>query len=981
PQEAYQYYPGYSPGPPACYTHAPPDATYQPCPCPMQSCPKNVHTGPLTGESKGPGPATTEGSSNGGSNGLSFSPPPASASAVTSATPTASTAATVPPQMQLSPPAPVALLLLEPHAGNTAGKIPHHPPSPARGSAGGMPPLAPSAGTPTPSSTDTAETAITDPSSVSSAGSAVAAAVSVIADEKFDGTSHADQIIDLLVPNVPRVPEDCAPDAREQCPAAEESPSIVPDNIQQQSCEEMTVTQEQQCMLESKKHFEAWAVSDIHKIEAGDCIKSPYNQYEKEEMITLMKTGKEAMKENGLDEVSKNLITINPYQKTFCNPLLYGDTLSMKQGSKILDTCDLLREVPEKELKGEVKSEDESFKEEKDVEMMTDQVQFHQKGPIAEYDSSRKRRLSNHDRLDNISSKKMREDVVSPVVEDFQSSVEMKLIPPKKASPGEKRPADGCPTILLPKKVKNGFKYQHTNECEVNGSNCCTIENSLKTTEPSVVSECGAQVQQTPNAGLVADKGSQPLPPVPKTVPNDCQFQVVEEAQTNCRLNNTRLNGAKDHAVQDVLAVPLNMLPPSTSQPSKPKKTPTRRRRNCSAESKKTCKASTVDSSPSVDELPITEFPQPSCRTNGIIGKGRHNPQTVPARRHSSSATSRGSKKGAKKVSILRSLSESPPLPSSLAAEREPEAVEEAKLKKVTDINVATENGLKTSQNETELSEPVSMPPPVTVSKKSKKTGVVPHCKTSKAVNKPGKSADYVLGCCASVDQSVTLEAISLLNKVPKKLLSPKWSNGWTWEGKYYYSKIFLTSDDNPVVRKCYPSMRHVEGDLICARDCVLLKSGTRKVDLPFVAKVAALWENPEDGEMMVSLLWYYRPEHTEHGRKKEDMEDEIFASKHKDTNSVACIEDKCYVLTFNEYCRYRKEVRRIEEALPLPPLVVPEISSSQGPNESCSNLSNGQGAPRRKRHPPPSHVSPDMVFFCRRVYDFRQKRILKNPG
>jgi hypothetical protein len=42
--------------------------------------------------------------------------------------------------------------------------------------------------------------------------------------------------------------------------------------------------------------------------------------------------------------------------------------------------------------------------------------------------------------------------------------------------------------------------------------------------------------------------------------------------------------------------------------------------------------------------------------------------------------------------------------------------------------------------------------------------------------------------------------------------------------------------------------MRHEEGDVICPRDCVLLKSGPRKMDLPFVAKVAALWENPDDG-------------------------------------------------------------------------------------------------------------------------------------
>lgn len=43
--------------------------------------------------------------------------------------------------------------------------------------------------------------------------------------------------------------------------------------------------------------------------------------------------------------------------------------------------------------------------------------------------------------------------------------------------------------------------------------------------------------------------------------------------------------------------------------------------------------------------------------------------------------------------------------------------------------------------------------------------------------------------------------------------------------------------------------MRHIQGDIICPYDCVLLKSGPRKTDLPFVAKVAAMWENPEDGK------------------------------------------------------------------------------------------------------------------------------------
>lgn len=50
-------------------------------------------------------------------------------------------------------------------------------------------------------------------------------------------------------------------------------------------------------------------------------------------------------------------------------------------------------------------------------------------------------------------------------------------------------------------------------------------------------------------------------------------------------------------------------------------------------------------------------------------------------------------------------------------------------------------------------------------------------------------------------------------------------------------------------VRKCYPAMMHETGDKIVIRDCVLLKAGPRKNDLPFVAKIASLWENPEDGK------------------------------------------------------------------------------------------------------------------------------------
>ena len=57
-------------------------------------------------------------------------------------------------------------------------------------------------------------------------------------------------------------------------------------------------------------------------------------------------------------------------------------------------------------------------------------------------------------------------------------------------------------------------------------------------------------------------------------------------------------------------------------------------------------------------------------------------------------------------------------------------------------------------------------------------------------------------------------------------------------------------NDDSPIFRVCYDSMRHEqEGDVVKPRDCIVLASGHRKRDLPFIAKVTSLWENPEDGK------------------------------------------------------------------------------------------------------------------------------------
>ncbi|XP_015118662.1 uncharacterized protein LOC107042233 isoform X2 [Diachasma alloeum] len=227
--------------------------------------------------------------------------------------------------------------------------------------------------------------------------------------------------------------------------------------------------------------------------------------------------------------------------------------------------------------------------------------------------------------------------------------------------------------------------------------------------------------------------------------------------------------------------------------------------------------------------------------------------------------------------------------------------------------------------------------------------------------NKSTKKA----GSCKKLgktEENIVASENSILVRRP--FLKPKWSNGWSWDGESYEAKVYLTNEES-AMRRCYAAMKHVSGDVLRPRDCVLLKSGPRKADLPFVAKIAALWENPDDGEMMFSLLWYYRPEHTEQGRTDYDTEDEVFASRHRDANSVACIEDKCYILTFNEYCRYRKDLRRMEEGLESPGLIVPP----------------GDHRYPRKSRQPPIPVPSDMVLFCRRVYDYRGKKLVKNPG
>ncbi len=86
-----------------------------------------------------------------------------------------------------------------------------------------------------------------------------------------------------------------------------------------------------------------------------------------------------------------------------------------------------------------------------------------------------------------------------------------------------------------------------------------------------------------------------------------------------------------------------------------------------------------------------------------------------------------------------------------------------------------------------------------------------------------------------------------------------------------------------------------------------------------------------------------------------------LFASRHRDENPVACIEDSCLVLSEAEFFRFWTEkTRRMQQRVPRR---TPTVSDS-GRSERWLRAFDG---------------SVD-VFVCCGIYDFKLKRVLKNP-
>ncbi|CAH8831404.1 unnamed protein product [Trichobilharzia szidati] len=209
--------------------------------------------------------------------------------------------------------------------------------------------------------------------------------------------------------------------------------------------------------------------------------------------------------------------------------------------------------------------------------------------------------------------------------------------------------------------------------------------------------------------------------------------------------------------------------------------------------------------------------------------------------------------------------------------------------------------------------------------------------------------------------------------------------DAWIWEGEPFVKPVFHQSDSPPIPRECYPAIRHRrDGMVIRVKDNVLLCSGPSRSHPPHVAKIVALYYDKNTDTKMMSLLWYYRPEHI-NGAAQNFVKNELYASRHRDTNPLDCIEDKAFVLSVNAYSRYMAKVKRQQTGyrkMPLSSIVPQPVNCSLHTTSDSVNVDNlyMDKYPLAECDECFNTTSSQSVFFCRGVYDYKLKRITRYP-
>jgi len=166
---------------------------------------------------------------------------------------------------------------------------------------------------------------------------------------------------------------------------------------------------------------------------------------------------------------------------------------------------------------------------------------------------------------------------------------------------------------------------------------------------------------------------------------------------------------------------------------------------------------------------------------------------------------------------------------------------------------------------------------------------------------------------------------------------------------------------------RCYNAINHYRerDEVVRVRDCVKVCSSE---GLENIGKVIRIFLEEASGQINIQVLWYYTQAQT-----PDDIvlhERELLASKHSDGVSADTIDERAFVLTYSEYCRFIAECR------------IDELPSYLRPLESKEIISRGDENYGRRLRLPHEDTSIDNVYWAQRIYSLKTKKIcLSGPS
>ena len=201
--------------------------------------------------------------------------------------------------------------------------------------------------------------------------------------------------------------------------------------------------------------------------------------------------------------------------------------------------------------------------------------------------------------------------------------------------------------------------------------------------------------------------------------------------------------------------------------------------------------------------------------------------------------------------------------------------------------------------------------------------------------------------------------------------------NGWSWHGDAIHIKQYKYNSTRRT-RTYYIGIKR-KSTIIYVRDIILIRPPREGIERPYVAKVTSFWSDrleltesdtqlkggliKDHSTMMMTVYWYYRPENVESLMMSICPSDkEVFLSRHYDDNSIACIIDRAFVLSYHSYCRFCALKRFYQEM-----------------SESYENFTPRRVVPRlaTKDHSfPPENTDLSLVFYCKSEYNCSTGRI-----